>query len=121
MANDTNPTSCAATQLEDFLEDLRATTGVSPEFLEAARPIVSRLFTDIDADQRPELEIEVRRTVSRHARMEMKVGKLEDLLAEPEPPPPRPDEAPSAVTHGLVAGLFLGAWCEEGDTDPPSA
>ena len=121
MANDTNPTSGKTDQLDEFLEDLKTTTGVSSEFLEAARPIVSRLFTDIDADQRPELEIEVRRTVSRHARMELRMGQLEDLLAEPELPLPRRDEASNAVTHGLVAGLFLGAWCEEGDTDPPSA
>jgi hypothetical protein len=125
MGNGTNEDLATIQTLEGFLDDLRATTGVSREFLEAARPIVCRLFTDVRREDRPGLARRIRETVSRHALVECEVRRAAALLEARPDGGDGPDRAvatpPPVPECSMAVSVYLRAHGGFGPSEPSLA
>lgn len=61
--------------VEEFIDELEQTTRVSKRFIEAARPILERLYSGVPADRRSEVLETFRQTMNRQAETEASVAR----------------------------------------------
>ncbi len=61
------------TEIEKFIEELAEETGVSRAFLDDAKAVIARAFTDVPPDRRPECLENIRTTVRMQAETEAAV------------------------------------------------
>lgn len=61
--------------VEDFLQELEKTTRVSRRFIEAARPILERLYSGVPEERRSEVLETFRQTMNRQAETEASVAR----------------------------------------------
>ena len=62
-----------ATEIEKFIEELAEETGVSRDFLDDARAVIARAFTEVPPERRPECLENIRLTVRMQAETEAAV------------------------------------------------